>query len=188
MEMKNFYYLNFRERLEVKFLEKFNNQTESWILNKVPIHHFTNTHLFEYFKEIQFVPFNHVNFFTGHAYESTVIHSDLSYGNKDTVYALNYIWGADETLTSMSWYKVKPDSTFKVGNTTANTPYYYYLDEDVIEIEKKQDLYHQLVLVRIDTPHRVVNNCNSNRYCLSFRGGPTLSWEGIVKYFEPYFL
>jgi hypothetical protein len=185
--MKNFYTLDFDSCIEENLLKSFLPMSNSWHLQSLTLDRFKNSNILEYFKKINFIPYDSVNFFTGPGHQSTRIHSDNG-PTCNITYALNYIWGSDKNSSYMNWYSINENALRKVNKTSTDKFFYWYNEHDSVEIERMNDTYHRLILVRVDTPHKIVNNSDNYRYCLSFRGQPVETWDNILKHFRSFII
>jgi hypothetical protein len=109
------------------------------------------------------------------------IHFDGVDGVKARPAALNFI--KSEPDTSMVWYDVL--SPCKVYNVfPGNMVISHYEEEQVKEIDRA--MLQGFNIVRVDVPHKVINNSDKIRWCLSIRFDKLNSFEEIYNIFKHF--
>lgn len=109
------------------------------------------------------------------------IHSDGVGGIKSRTTALNFI--RSEPDTSMIWYNIlNPSKVYNVfpGNMVVS----HYEEDQVTEVDRAA--LQGFNIVRVDIPHKVVNNSNEIRWCLSIRFDKLNSFEEVCNVFKQF--
>ena len=105
-----------------------------------------------------------VQLFTTRPFSAIEIHVDGDNNiNRDPVGALNYIHGATGL---MKWYDPL-DGSALIKATEVGTVYTVYDPKKCVEIDSLA--ITKLTLVKIFTPHNVINDSDVYRYCVSIR-------------------
>lgn len=127
-------------------------------------------------------------FFRGSPNNESNIHID-GFLQEETVmskrkWAINYVWGSDNS--TMYWYRsVVNILNGKIGDTGNTHP--IYLPHQVEEIEKYK-FSKKPVLVHTTIPHKVVNNSDQYRWCVSLREeNPSMNWDEAAEFFGERF-
>jgi hypothetical protein len=109
------------------------------------------------------------------------IHLDGVTGYKARSGALNFI--ESEPNTFMSWYDIiQPGKIYNVY--VENLVITHFEEHQVSEIEKT--FLQGFNIVRVDIPHKIVNNSNNVRWCLSIRFDQTPSFEELCSVFNEF--
>lgn len=99
-------------------------------------------------------------------------------------------WCVDGKDSEMLWYKLKPETTSIVQETTAGTPYTQYTEDKVIFLHKQQVGWPSIVQTGI--PHKITNYGPDKRWVLScdlsFKSNPDagLTWDQAKEVFKQW--
>jgi hypothetical protein len=109
------------------------------------------------------------------------IHLDGIPGIQTRSAALNFILNSENTY--MAWYDIlKPSKTYNVYIDNLVVAHY---NEDQVE-EKMRVQLTDFNLVRTDVPHKVVNNSDKIRWCLSMRFDVNKNFEEFIDIFKNF--
>lgn len=109
------------------------------------------------------------------------IHLDGVPGIQTRSTALNFIFNSEDTY--MSWYKILQPS--KIFNVYIDNLVIAHYDSHQVEEIERSNLIH-FNLVRTNVPHKVVNNSNKIRWCVSMRFNVDYTFEDFVNLFKEY--
>jgi len=123
---------------------------------------------------------NHVTVFRGNKDTFMDIHCD-----RGSSWCINYIWGSSRS--EMLWWQPNDDVELTAEMCSVGSEYMKYDADQCTLIEKTA--CQGPMLVRIDTPHNVINHDADNyRWCLSIRDlSSKWTWEEAVEHFKPWF-
>lgn len=122
---------------------------------------------------------DHVVIFRGNKGQFMDIHCD-----RGPTWCINVAWGVSSSETI--WYKPHDDINLATEMCSVGSPYLKYDPNDCDVIERT--FTTGPTLMRIDTPHNVINYDTDNyRWCLSIRDiKSNWSWEEAVEHFKPW--